>query len=296
MRRPVRFGDSPILPLLIAWPELDRPPNRPKRKRLGPNETHRCRLYGQTVTAFLNAKEVTVDFPIYGAGSRSLKKALVNLGTRGHVARDASDRVCVRALEGVSLLATEGERIGIVGANGAGKTTLLRVLAGIYEPTRGEVQSSGRLVPLFDPALGLNNEVTGYENMLLRGLLLGLSAQEIRHQVSEIAAFTELGEHLAMPIRTYSTGMMLRLAFAISTCVMPDILVMDEWMSVGDVHFLQKAEKRLANLIDRTKILILASHSENLIRRICTRAILLEKGRIVAEGDLDSIFARYRSA
>lgn len=236
---------------------------------------------------------VSIEFPLYGGGSRSLKRAVMNVGSRGRIACDAHDRVCVRALRDISLAIKNKERLGLVGVNGAGKSTLLRVLAGIYEPTEGRVHCKGRVVPLFDPQLGMDPEATGYENITLRGLLLGLSTREIRQHVDDIAEFTELGDHLDMAARTYSTGMLMRLAFAISTCVEPEILLLDEWVGTGDVRFLKKAEKRLNDFVGRSNVLVLASHSAGLIRRMCNKAILLEEGRIKAVGPVDEVLAAH---
>lgn len=243
--------------------------------------------------ASIACENVSVAFPLYGGGSRSLKKTLMHLGTGGRVARDASDRVCVQALSEVSLAIRHGERVGLVGRNGAGKTTLLRVLAGIYEPTHGAVRREGRVVPLFGPALGMDRETTGYENITLRGMLLGLDPDEIQDRTAEIGAFTELADYLAMPVRTYSSGMMLRLAFAISTCIDPEILLLDEWVSAGDSHFLDKAERRMDSVIDSASILVIASHSGELIKRLCTKAVLLEEGRVKAFGPVDEVLVAY---
>ncbi len=246
--------------------------------------------------ASIAVENVSVEFPLYGGGSRSLKKTLMHRGTGGRVGRDASDRVCVQALRNVSLAIGHGERVGLVGPNGAGKTTLLRVLAGIYEPTYGAVRREGRVVPLFDPALGMDMEATGYENITLRGLLLGLSPQEIRERTEEITEFTELGDYLAIPVRTYSSGMMLRLAFAISTCVEPDILLMDEWILAGDAHFLEKAHRRMETFVGRSNILVVASHSQEIIRQWCNKAVLLDCGEALASGPVDEIVDRYYAA
>ncbi len=245
--------------------------------------------------ASIACENVSVAFPLYGGGSRSLKKTLMHLGTGGRVARDASDRLCVQALNEVSFAIEHGDRLGIVGPNGAGKTTLLRVLAGIYEPTHGAVRREGRVVPLFDPALGMDMEATGFENITLRGLLLGLSPAEIRERAEEVAAFTELADYLAMPVRTYSSGMMLRLAFAVSTCIDPEILLLDEWIAAGDARFLEKAERRMETLIDRSRILVIASHAEGLIKRLCTKAFFLESGRVKAFGPVDEVLEVYRN-
>lgn len=245
------------------------------------------------MTAFIKLKDVTVEFPIYGGSSRSLKKTLVHYGSGGRISQDASDRICVQALRDISLEFTHGDRVALVGPNGAGKTTLLRVLAGIYEPTVGSVRQQGRIVPLFDASLGIDIEATGYENITLRGLLLGLDVQQIRERTKEIADFTELGEYLAMPARTYSSGMLLRLAFAISTSIHPEILLMDEWIGVGDARFLQKAEARMNSVVDRSSIVVIASHSEHILRRLCTKAIYLEGGQIKSLGPTQQVLNEY---
>jgi ABC-2 type transport system ATP-binding protein/lipopolysaccharide transport system ATP-binding protein len=238
---------------------------------------------------------ISLDFPLFGAGSRSLKKAIVRLGTGGRVARDSNDTVVVKALRELSFTVSHGERVGLVGPNGAGKSTLLRVLSGIFEPSQGVVHRDGTTVALFDPSLGMDMEATGYENIFLRGLLMGLSRDELSAKTEEIATFTELGEYLDMPVRAYSSGMLLRLAFAVSTCFVPDILLLDEWISAGDARFLNKAEERLQGMIKRSGILVLASHSEEIIKRLCNRAFLLEGGRLRAAGTPDEIFALYNS-
>lgn len=246
--------------------------------------------------AAITCENVSVDYPLYGAGSRSLKKTLMRMGSGGRISRDAGDRVCVQALRDVSLHIDHGERVGIIGSNGAGKTTLLRVLAGIYEPTRGVVRHEGRISPLFDTTLGMDTEATGYENIVLGGLFLGLSPREIRGRTDEIAEFTELGDYLSVPVRTYSTGMMLRLAFAVSTCIDPEILLMDEWIGVGDAHFLEKAERRMERLVDHSRILVIASHSDALIKRLCNKVVLLDHGEVKAIGLVAEILDQYNAA
>ena len=240
--------------------------------------------------------DVTVEFPLYGGGSRSLKKTLMRAGTGGRIARDAGERICVQALRNVSLAIGHGERVGLIGANGAGKTTLLRVLAGIYEPAYGTVRVEGWTSPLFDVGLGIDSEATGYENIMLRGLLLGLDPDEIRARIQEISDFTELGDHLSLPVRTYSAGMRLRLAFAVSTCIRPEILLMDEWIGVGDAHFLEKAEARMHDFVDRSSILVIASHSDALIKRLCSKVVLLDHGEVKAIGLVAEILDQYNAA
>ena len=246
-----------------------------------------------SVTPSLQLTGVTVDFPVYGGDGRSLKNNLLHRGTGGRIGRNAGSRVSVRALDDVTLALARGDRVALVGANGAGKTTLLRVLAGIYQPTCGSVHRQGRIASLFNISLGIDPDATGYENIATRGLLLGLTPVEIRERAEEIAAFTELGDYLAMPVHTYSSGMMLRLAFAVCTCIEPEILLMDEWIGVGDAAFVEKAERRLETFIERAGILVLASHSAALLERVCATGVLLDAGRVRAIGPIDHVLQEY---
>jgi ABC-2 type transport system ATP-binding protein/lipopolysaccharide transport system ATP-binding protein len=247
--------------------------------------------------ARIELEDVAVHFAVYHARTRSLKNRLIGRMTLGgRIGEDASHRICVKALDGISLTFEHGDRVALVGANGAGKSTLLRVLAGVYEPMRGRVQSEGRVSSLFDIGLGLDPESTGYENILLRGLFLGMSRTEIRARRGAIAAFTELGDYLTMPLRTYSTGMMLRLAFAVSTHVDADILLMDEWIGAGDAAFTDKAERRLVELVRGAAILVLASHSDEIVRRTCNKAVLLNRGMIACVGDVEEVLRIYKGA
>ena len=215
----------------------------------------------------------------------------MSVGGRFQTAR--ANRVVVRALDRLSLELHDGDRMAIIGHNGAGKSTLLRTIAGVYEPQSGEVEIEGRVVALFDLNLGIDVEMTGYENIRMRGLMLGMDDQQITSIIPEIEEFTELADFLKVPVRTYSTGMMMRLAFAISTYVHPEILVMDEWLSTGDARFLHKAERRLNDVVDRAKILVLATHSIGFIKTVCNRAILLHQGRILTVGSPDEVAAEY---
>jgi ABC-2 type transport system ATP-binding protein/lipopolysaccharide transport system ATP-binding protein len=243
--------------------------------------------------ASIRLNQVIVSFPIYDAKSRSIKKRVLAAAGRGRIGTSADNHVVIRALNGVSVKIEHGERVGLIGRNGAGKTTLLRVMAGIYEPPSGTVEVEGRVAPLFDIGMGMDPESSGYENILLRGLYLGLRKAEIRAKIDEIADFTELGEFLEMPLRTYSAGMYARLAFAISTSIDPEILLLDEGIGAGDEAFLEKAKQRLDAMINRARILVLASHSDELVRKLCTRAILMENGQAVAAGSTEEMLERY---
>jgi len=245
---------------------------------------------------YLRARNIAVDFPLYQGSSRSLKKALLATSTHGNFARDALDRVTVRALDDLTFNFESGDRIGLIGANGAGKTTLLRVLSGIYEPSRGRMMAAGHISSLLDVAVGLNPEATGRENVVLRGMYMGIHPRDMRNHIDDVVEFTELGNYLDMPVRTYSAGMNVRLAFAISTCVLPEILLMDEWLSAGDARFLHKAQARAAAFVKKSSILVLASHSMELLREWCNRGLYLVQGRIAAEGAIDDVIAAYQAA
>ena len=245
--------------------------------------------------AALKTENVSVSFPIYQGGTRSLKKLLLNRGSKGRIASDANERLIVHALRNVSLEFGVGDRVALIGSNGAGKTTLLRVLAGIYEPFIGQVSVSGRISPMFDIGLGIDPERSGIENIQLRALILGLSDTEVTEKLADIAAFTELGDYLHLPVRTYSSGMITRLTFAVATCFAPEILLMDEWIAAGDAGFLAKAEKRIASFVSSASILVLASHSEKICRDWCNKAVWLESGEVRQIGDIDAVLPAYQA-
>ena len=236
------------------------------------------------MSASIIAENLTVDFTVYNSPHRSLKKNLLKIATGGRISSEAGGGITIRALDGVSFSLTSGDRLGVMGHNGSGKSTLLRVLAGVYEPSDGRIEVQGKIASLLDISIGMDPEASGIENIYLRGLLLGLGKEEIRQKVEEIVDFSGLGDFIDLPIRTYSSGMAMRLAFSIATCVEADILLMDEWLSVGDADFVKKAEDRLKSLVDKTPILVMASHSPEVLKEVCTRVIRLEGGRIALEG------------
>lgn len=242
--------------------------------------------------ATIRLDSVSVDFPIYNFNARSLKKQFLRLTTGGAL-NNNDNMVVVKALDKISLTLEHGDRVGLIGHNGAGKSTLLRVLAKIYEPIQGRIHHEGHVSPLLNVMLGINHESTGYENIMLRGLLLGLTRKEIRVKLDQIADFTELGDYLFAPVRTYSSGMQLRLAFAVATCIKPDILLMDELIEVGDAAFLKRAQARLGDFISQSSILVLASHSNETIKRLCNKVVLLEKGSVQYFGAVEEGFEKY---
>lgn len=233
-------------------------------------------------TSILGSK-LSVEFPIFENSHRSLKKKVLQLSTGGIIGSDAGNHPVVCALDALDFEFRDGDRVGLVGHNGSGKTTLLRTLSGIYAPTRGSLSIRGRTASLLDVSTGVDPDATGFENIYLRGIMNGFKPAQIRSKVDEIAEFTELGEYLNLPVRTYSSGMMLRLTFAISTSINADILIMDEWLSVGDADFQEKASLRLKALVDNASILVVASHNPDLIERVCNRKIQLEHGKIVLD-------------
>lgn len=235
--------------------------------------------------ACVEFRNVCVDFPIYNANGRSLKNRLFQVATGGQIGANQQGLVVVRALENLSFTLRDGDRVGLIGHNGAGKTTLLRLLSGVYEPSSGSARIDGEVGSLISISLGIDPEATGRENIYLRGGMLGITKAEINRQIDDIIEFSELGNFVDLPVRTYSSGMHLRLAFAVSTILRPDILLMDEWLSVGDESFKHKAEKRMKELVQATNILVLASHSRNLILHTCNRVLWLEHGRIRMDDD-----------
>jgi ABC-type polysaccharide/polyol phosphate transport system ATPase subunit len=237
----------------------------------------------------------SVEIPVFAVGNNSLKTTLLRKAVGGKFAQAGSNLV-IDALSDVSIEVRDGERIGLVGQNGAGKTTLLRVMAGVYPPTSGTVHISGRVSPMFDISLGMSPDSTGIENIKVCGALWGLSRAEIAAGIDDIFEFTELGDYLKIPVRTYSAGMLLRLSFAIATLRQPEILLLDEVIGVGDASFMAKAKARLQKIVSRAQILVVSSHSNDIIRDLCEKAIWLDKGSIAAFGAVDEVLAAYKAS
>jgi lipopolysaccharide transport system ATP-binding protein len=235
---------------------------------------------------------ISVFFPLYHGNSRSLKRT-VFAAASGRLGRDQQQRVVVQALRDISFALRSGDRLGLIGINGAGKTTLLRTLAGIYEPVIGHVRVQGSLNALLDPNVGMNVELTGRENIRLRGMYAGLSSAEIRRLEEDVYVFAELGDFINLPVRIYSSGMVIRLGFALATAIRPQILLMDEWFLAGDASFLEKARLRLENMVRDADILVLSSHQQDIIRSWCSRVFWMEQGRIREDGPPDEVLARY---
>src|SRR5919199_5379505 len=241
----------------------------------------------------IETREASVDFPIFDAKSRSLKKAVLGM-VGGNIASEQRKVPVIQALRGIDLTIEEGDRVALVGHNGAGKSTLLRLLSGIYEPTSGTALVQGRVAPVFDLGVGLDPEITGYENIIIRGLFLGMGRKQMEARAEEIAEFTELGDYLTMPLRTYSTGMRVRLALGVVTSIDPDILLLDEGIGAVDSAFLAKAKGRLTSLVERAGLLVFASHSDEFLADLCDTAIWLEHGTIREHGPLREVLHHYK--
>lgn len=241
--------------------------------------------------AHIHLKNVSISYPIFNAHSRSLRTTIFSrLG--GKIVSHNQTAV-IEAITNLSLDLEEGERIALLGHNGAGKTTLLRALAGVYTPQTGEIDIEGKITSFTDITLGMEAEATGWDNIVFRCAFMGLTFAEARELAPSIAEFSELGEFLDMPVRTYSAGMFMRLAFAISTSIQPDIVIMDEMISSGDARFIEKARRRITTLLDDASIFVIASHDMDIIRQFCKNAIWLEKGASKAVGPVEDIAAAY---
>jgi len=256
------------------------------------------------------AKDLCIEFPLYEGYRRSLRHALglgriaasldrvksARLGVGGEIDKGHNGKTVVKALDGLDFEIHEGDRIGLLGHNGSGKTTLLRALAGIYEPIAGTLDIDGRVTPLFDLQLGMDPDATGIENIWMRGRMLDFSRKEIEAHLDDIAEFTELGNYLLMPIRNYSMGMLVRLAFGISTALTPEILILDEMIGAGDASFIDRARARLRKFVERAGILIVASHNTDMLREWCNKAMILEHGKLVGYGPLAPMVAQYTAS
>lgn len=238
---------------------------------------------------------VGVEFQVMTDRERSFRRTLVQAATGGLLQLTNRRKVFISGLKDVNLQMMPGERLGLMGHNGAGKTTLLRVLNGVFIPTSGDAVVSGTIASLIDVSLGMDPEASGMKNIYLRGAMLGLSRRLVDERIDEIVEFSGLGEFIDMPVRTYSTGMELRLSFSVSTIATPDILVMDEWLSVGDDSFRAKAQDRLTQMVSEAKILALASHSRRLLELNCTRGLVLEHGRVIKDAPIQEATEFYFS-
>jgi lipopolysaccharide transport system ATP-binding protein len=244
------------------------------------------------MAAQIEVSGVSLDFPLYHGNARSLKRTVFSR-VSGRIANDAKQRVVVAALRDISFSLGSGDLLGLVGANGAGKTTLLRTLAGIYEPVVGTVRITGSLNALLDPALGMNVDLTGRENIMLRGLYSGLDRAAIRRLEEDVCDFADLGDFIDLPVRIYSAGMVVRLGFGLATAIRPQVLLMDEWFLAGDATFLGKARMRLEDMVRGAEILVLSSHAKEVVLEWCTRVIWMDQGRIRADGPAAEVMAQY---
>jgi ABC-2 type transport system ATP-binding protein len=240
----------------------------------------------------IDIEHAYVDFPIFDAKSRSLKKAVLSKAG-GNIGTDSRVPI-IEALRDINVSLRQGARVGLVGHNGAGKSTLLRLMSGIYEPTRGQASIRGKVAPVFDLGVGMDPEISGFENIMVRGLFLGMTKKQMNERVDDIADFTELGDYLSMPLRTYSTGMRVRLALGVVTSIDPEILLLDEGIGAVDAEFLAKARDRLNALVERSGMLVFASHSDEFLVDLCDTAIWMDHGVIRRHGPLRDVLNEYK--
>jgi ABC-type polysaccharide/polyol phosphate transport system ATPase subunit len=236
---------------------------------------------------------VTVNYPLYGNQQYSLRRSVINWLSAGKIFQQERLITSYMALDNISFYLQEGDRLGIIGCNGAGKTTLLKTLGKWYVPSSGHISIQGRITALFDLCLGMDMERTGEQNIYYMGMLMGMSRQHLKASYPDIVDFAQVGDFLWQPVRTYSTGMKVRLGFAVATCLQPAILLLEEGIGAGDWRFIQKAAARARSLYQRADILVIASHSPLIIREFCNKVLWLEQGKIVMLGDVDAVLAAY---
>lgn len=245
--------------------------------------------------ALVNLNNVTLDYPLYGMGPQLLSRKIASLATAGKIS-SGNKHHYVRSLDGIDLELKAGDSVGLIGGNGAGKTSLLKVISGIYRPSHGKLTIEGNVTPMLGHGFGLDLEATGYENIVISGLNLGLDKSFIDENINSIAEFTKLGEFLNMPLKSYSAGMRARLSFAVSTCFQPEILAIDEGFGVGDKSFFKSAQDRLHHIMGSASILILASHSDALLRQFCNKGLVLNSGKISFQGPIDDALKFYNDS
>lgn len=247
------------------------------------------------MTHQIKLTDVDLDYFVYSLRSQSLRSTVFNLAVGGKMYKAAGDVAAVKALSGINLEINEGDRIALVGHNGSGKTTLLKVIAGIYHPTRGELEIDGDITSMIAINAGLDMEATGLRNIHKLGLMRRLKRKAIDERVEAIAEFSGLGDFLHLPVRTYSAGMLARLMFTVATEFAADILVLDEWLSAGDAAFMQKATDRMHKMVEDAKIVVIATHDHEMAERVCNRVCELQGGHIVFLGSTEE-WKAYRQA
>lgn len=239
--------------------------------------------------ARIDLKHASVSFIVHGARKHPAEPGQAEDSDSQARVQFVRGRLFTHALRDLNISFVDGDRVGVIGRNGAGKTTLLRLITGILQPTSGRVIVDGGIAALISVSLGFDQKATGEQNVYRRGMLMGLSRQQIRERLPDIANFAELGEYMHLPVENYSAGMLTRLGFAVTTAVDADVVVMDEWIGAGDKRFLERGRRRLMNVIERSRIFVIASHNETLIKRLCNKALILDGGRIIAYGSTSLI-------
>lgn len=250
-------------------------------------------LFNAADDVVLRFDNVTVDLPIYSPRGRSLQLAVLALAVGGRLSEKVGRTVHVRALDHVSFDVVRGDRIGLLGHNGSGKSTLLKVVSSIYLPTSGELHSRVNVVPLLDFNLGVDDDMTGIEAIRVGCMLRGISKEQMSEALADICKFTELGEFLNLPIRTYSAGMRARLAFGTATAVRPEAIAIDENLAAGDAQFIKKARQRADEFIGGASVLFLASHQDEILRSFCNKGIVLRTGRVEFYGPIHEAIRYY---
>jgi ABC-2 type transport system ATP-binding protein/lipopolysaccharide transport system ATP-binding protein len=229
-----------------------------------------------------------VDFMIYNASSRSIKKMV--MGSVGGLLKSSdSGKAMVRALSDINLKLKSGDKLALVGHNGAGKSTMLKLLGGVYEPTSGVCKINGKVSSLLEMTMGMDFELSGRQNIIHRSVLFGKTFKESKALIEDVSEFSQLGSYIDLPLRTYSSGMVLRLAFGLSTAINPEIVLLDEVIGVGDASFAERSKERLNNMLSKANILVLASHNNDILREYCNVGALLKEGRIVHFGPLEEV-------
>ena len=239
----------------------------------------------------IELRGVNLDYPVYSVRAQSLRNAVFNLAVGGKLFKANNDVVVVRALQNVNFKIEDGDRLALVGHNGSGKTSLLKVVAGIYEPTRGNIVTRGSITSMISLSSGLDIEATGIENIKKLGMMRMLPSKLIKERIPSIIEFSDLGDFIHLPVKTYSAGMLARLMFSVATEFDADILVLDEWLSAGDAAFVLKAADRMASLVGKAKIVVLATHDPALVRKVCNKVVHLEGGSVKFFGSAEQYFS-----